>query len=346
VYSPDGQHSLNRQYQIFFQDAERNNHREVKLIPFPLTNPNHPAYPDANGMFDGDPIYGWPASNDVHAWREAPFEHPRSAIEMPTLKPAQGLTPSSEIFVDEENRRQESNTTPFEPTFNFITPFNIIYGDGLFDLIDPVDFKESRTQTTAFSQSLAIQASRIVAPGEAGDIISYSIRPFLLYPSSESNWLPRTHHPHAAPWCLSYKVEAVSILPPDDLFDADGDGVPNYREAQLGLDPNDPDSDGDLINDGLELSLNLDPKRHDGALTDHFAQRTRDLNLETPIIERDENGFWFLRVGLEAANDLGAWEAIDLSEILMETQAGDLVFRFPDPGDDAIFYRLNASGAP
>jgi len=43
--------------------------------------------------------------------------------------------------------------------------------------------------------------------------------------------------------------------------DDDGDGLTNAREAQLGTDPNNPDSDGDGINDGIEVNMyGTDPK--------------------------------------------------------------------------------------
>jgi hypothetical protein len=47
-------------------------------------------------------------------------------------------------------------------------------------------------------------------------------------------------------------------------FDTDGDGLNNTREAQLGTDPNNPDTDGDGISDGDQVFIfgtdPLDPK--------------------------------------------------------------------------------------
>ena len=42
-------------------------------------------------------------------------------------------------------------------------------------------------------------------------------------------------------------------------IDADGDGLPNSAEEQLGTDPNNPDSDGDGYIDGLEVARGYNP---------------------------------------------------------------------------------------
>ena len=44
--------------------------------------------------------------------------------------------------------------------------------------------------------------------------------------------------------------------------DTDGDGIPDTKEAQLGLDPTKEDSDGDGISDAIELAR--DPQDTDG----------------------------------------------------------------------------------
>ena len=45
--------------------------------------------------------------------------------------------------------------------------------------------------------------------------------------------------------------------------DADGDGLTDVREAELGLDPNSPDSDRDGIPDGVEIEAGYDPLQRD-----------------------------------------------------------------------------------
>jgi hypothetical protein len=45
----------------------------------------------------------------------------------------------------------------------------------------------------------------------------------------------------------------------DRTGDADGDGLTNCRERELGTDPNNPDSDGDSLSDGEEVARGTDP---------------------------------------------------------------------------------------
>jgi hypothetical protein len=56
---------------------------------------------------------------------------------------------------------------------------------------------------------------------------------------------------------------ALGVLPGDD---ADGDGLTNQREFELGTDPKRADTDGDRIADGWEVLHGLDPSVPDGGL--------------------------------------------------------------------------------
>lgn len=47
--------------------------------------------------------------------------------------------------------------------------------------------------------------------------------------------------------------------PPDPTLDSDSDGLTNLQEAQLGTDPNNPDTDGDGFNDGAEVKAGYNP---------------------------------------------------------------------------------------
>lgn len=59
--------------------------------------------------------------------------------------------------------------------------------------------------------------------------------------------------------------------------DSDGDGIPDERELELGLDPEDEDTDGDLIPDGIELDTGTDPKERDTDM-DGLNDGREDLN--------------------------------------------------------------------
>jgi alpha-tubulin suppressor-like RCC1 family protein len=49
------------------------------------------------------------------------------------------------------------------------------------------------------------------------------------------------------------------------LLDSDGDGIVDWKEVQLGTDPNNPDTDGDGIPDGWEVSHGLNPLVNDAS---------------------------------------------------------------------------------
>ena len=47
------------------------------------------------------------------------------------------------------------------------------------------------------------------------------------------------------------------------LGDSDGDGLPDWKEREIGTDPYDPDTNGDGIPDGIEYAMGLDPTNMD-----------------------------------------------------------------------------------
>jgi Tol biopolymer transport system component len=73
--------------------------------------------------------------------------------------------------------------------------------------------------------------------------------------------------------------------------DTDGDGLTNQREAELGTDPNNPDTDGDELKDGDEvLRLGTDPKNRDtdsDELTDGDEALRRGTDPRNPDTDGD-----------------------------------------------------------
>ena len=49
------------------------------------------------------------------------------------------------------------------------------------------------------------------------------------------------------------------------LLDSDGDGIVDWKEVQLGTNPNNPDTDGDGIPDGWEVAHGLNPLVNDAS---------------------------------------------------------------------------------
>jgi len=47
------------------------------------------------------------------------------------------------------------------------------------------------------------------------------------------------------------------------MHDTDGDGLPDWKEREIGTDPYNPDTNGDGIPDGIEYAMGLDPKNMD-----------------------------------------------------------------------------------
>lgn len=76
--------------------------------------------------------------------------------------------------------------------------------------------------------------------------------------------------------------------PADNTIDTDQDGVPDYLELQLGLDPNNPDTNGNGIPDGQEVSTGLlnvpsdKLKAAQSELSKNFFEEPTDAGLLVP----------------------------------------------------------------
>ena len=74
---------------------------------------------------------------------------------------------------------------------------------------------------------------------------------------------------------------------PDPVQDTDEDGIPDYYEIQIGMDPNSKDSDKDGIEDGIEILLGLNPLSADSdadLIPDNQEDEDNDgLTLETEL---------------------------------------------------------------
>ncbi len=73
----------------------------------------------------------------------------------------------------------------------------------------------------------------------------------------QNNWWGDENGPD--PGAITGNVDTSNPLIQPQPEDTDGDGIPDWREIQIGTDPNNPDSDGDGVSDGAELARGSDP---------------------------------------------------------------------------------------
>jgi len=70
--------------------------------------------------------------------------------------------------------------------------------------------------------------------------------------------------------------------------DADGDGLPYWKELQVGTDPNNPDTNGDGIPDGVAVAMGISPTNMD--MDGDGLTNAQELQLGTDPLNPDTDG--------------------------------------------------------
>ncbi len=205
-YAPNNKDDYGRYYIVYTQDATLNADRNVNLISFPLTAPNDLLSPLSNGMFGGDPLEGWPSSNDPVGWHKQVFDGYRDGIGLPAMTTTVNASESASTFVDENNAKQKAQKIDWSMKLELPFDLGAFLGAGLGG---GQTWTTTNTQSTAFSQALTLELSQIESTGAIGEIDRYNLLPYLLYPNSDANWIPWDGFPQSAPWCLSYIVTGL-----------------------------------------------------------------------------------------------------------------------------------------
>ena len=212
--SPNGKANLDATYTFYYADGNENANTGVVLVDFPLGNPNDPNFPMSNGMFGGAENTGWPATKGLDAWKTVIATgwrrsgRNRNAGKIDLRPPLRGSFSSNStvsVIEDSNNTRQQSNTIQSSISWSipFPLPFLGISGGGSSTMM------QSRSQTTAFNQTLTLSGSPLVASNTDGDPRQYTLAPSLLFPGPKANWIPTDRFPNAKPWCLTYATKVL-----------------------------------------------------------------------------------------------------------------------------------------
>ncbi len=150
-----------------------------------------------------------------------------------------------------------------------------------------------------------------------------------------------------------FEILEITDGPTPDL-DTDGDGLPDTAETGTGLwvsatdtgtDPANPDTDGDGIPDGVEAGSPLDPNVNDSDVISFFAERTKNLAFGAPVLKKDANGDFVIRMNLAESRDLESWVRLQLPQTGAQVELGDLVIKIPSDGRGLLFYLLRTNPA-
>jgi predicted outer membrane repeat protein len=149
----------------------------------------------------------------------------------------------------------------------------------------------------------------------------------------------------------------ISATVASTAIDSDSDGLVDYDERVLGLDPNDPDSDGDGISDGAEINLaalGFSNYTDDSALAMllkdnvngidelYSASNLQALALSPAVLARDAGtGNFTLTTGILQSPDLSS-EFSPLIDFIptYDPVTGEIEIEFAPPDAEASFYQV------
>ena len=146
-------------------------------------------------------------------------------------------------------------------------------------------------------------------------------------------------------WLASYGwTQNVAVA---DSADPDGDGLPTWREYQVGTDPNNPNTDGDQFNDGVEVSAGMNPTQndsvfyaailgHSGLFSLYTTNSVGDLSMGCAMLNVISNKV-SVSLTLQGRDSLtsGSW-----------TNVGSSVFWEAPVSADKCFYRFRGTPTP
>lgn len=146
--------------------------------------------------------------------------------------------------------------------------------------------------------------------------------------------------------------------------DADGDGLSNKEEADLGTDPESADSDADGLDDGAEIEFGSDPLDADGDGDGLLDGEEQSHGTDPNGADSDGDGYldgWEVAEGADPADDdsviyEGGWPYNPNKDDLGDPSIGDSEaevgeqmarFKFVDPhGDEVDIYDFAGQGKP
>lgn len=173
-------------------------------------------------------------------------------------------------------------------------------------------------------------------------------RPFYNPGGPGNNPTPGVTYTAAGPYDLQPVVIALDDPMTTTYFiesaDSDGDGLTDGQEILVyKTNPSNPDTDGDTLTDGEEVQTTLSPLVDDSSTINFFAQRTAGLALESPVLQRRQDGGFDLILALKNSEDLVEFNDLQLQETEVSVENGAMKIALPVTPWDSVFYRVFAS---